>query len=536
MSLRDDLQERDLRPLLKPYGGAGAPPWRRHVGKIVALLAAALCVIYGFTYALTTPYLLVPFMSPLAILLLVVIWVAPEARTIPIKPLEYLFFALFMAFVIWPNYLAISLPGLPWITVSRLFGTPLVLLFLVSVSSNAKLRRDLAAILSAAPLFWKGMVVMIVMQIVSLPFSSHFGGTISRLVLIQTTETAPFFLACYLFARQGRPTFAVFTLWAMVIAVSVMGLLEAPQRHSLWAGHIPSFLKIESETVARIIAGGVRTTTGQYRMQAVFSTALGLSEYLGMVTPFILHLVFWKALKPWVRIAAAATLPLILIIIIGTDSRFGLMVYFISAMLYLLSWALLQRRRANNLIGTAIVMAYPVLFALGVAASFVIGRVRAKVWGTGQYDNSTAARVEQFDLAFPKIFTHPLGHGLGMGADAIGYYTPGGLLSVDSYYLSLVMELGIIGLTAFLVMFIYLGLKAFLVVVRSYDENSELSLLLPAAISVANFLFIKLVFAQEDNHPLMFVIAGMIVALLYRSYRVSSQESAASRSAARIPS
>jgi hypothetical protein len=104
-----------------------------------------------------------------------------------------------------------------------------------------------------------------------------------------------------------------------------------------------------------------------------------------------------------------------------------------------------------------------------------------------------------------------------MGAEAIGYHTPSGLLSVDSYYLALTMEVGLIGLAAFLTMFLALALKAALAVVRSYDEDSELSLLLPGAISIGVFLTIKTVFAQEDNHPIAFVIAGMVLALLYRN-------------------
>jgi hypothetical protein len=516
MSVRDYLLGAD-RALLKPYSGASASLLQRCAPFIVAGLAAILCLPYGFFYALTTPWLLVPFVVPLAVLLMIAIWAAPASPTVPVQTMERLFFALFIAFVMWPNYLAISLPGLPWITVSRLIGTPLVLIFLVSLSSNVEFRGKLGLIVNVAPVFWKGLALLIALEIVSLPFSKHFGETISRIFVVQTTETAPFLLGTYMFVRPGRATYAVYAFWLMAVAVSLIGLLEAPQQHALWAGHIPGFLKVGSETVARILTGAVRGTTGQYRIQSVFSTPLGLSEFLGFTSPFVLHLALSRGSKLFVRLAATGTLPLMLFLILGTDSRLGLLAAFLSAMLYLLFWALVHRRRRHGLLGTAVVIAYPALFSVGVVASMVVGKIRAKVWGTGQYDDSTQARYDQFNLALPKMLTHPLGHGMGMGAEAIGYHAPNGMLTVDSYYLSLTMELGIFGLVAFLGMFSYLAIRALLVAMKSYDEDGELSFLLPASISLFVFLIVKMVFAQEDNHPIIFVIAGMIVALLYRN-------------------
>ena len=516
MSVPNDRQSFELQPLLRPYHGAGGTWLQRHAKVVVACIAALFCMFYGFYYALTTPWLLVPFLVPLAILMMIVIWAAPETKTVPIRTLERLFFALFIGLIVWPNYLAISLPGLPWITVSRLIGTPLALLFLLSLSSNSEFRKKLGEILNASPVFWKAFAILLFLMVASLPVATHVGASVSRLVVVQMTQTCTLLLSCYLFVRPGRARYAAFVLWGLALMVSAFALLEAPLHHTLWAGHIPSFLKIENEVVARIVAGNIRNTTGQYRVQSVFSTPLGLSEYLGLVSPFILYFAFSRTSKVWVRIASGATLGLLLLVILGTDSRFGLMVYFLAAMAYLLSWALLKMRSERSLIGTAIVWAYPVIFALGVVASFVIGRVRAKVWGTGQYNDSTAARVDQFNLAYPKMLTHPIGYGLANGAEAIGYHTPSGLLSVDSYYLALTMELGIFGLIAFLTMFIYLGLRAFMVILKSYDQDGELSLILPAAISIAVFLVIKIVFAQEDNHPVIYVLAGMIVALLYR--------------------
>ena len=39
---------------------------------------AFFCLLYGFFFALTAPYLIVPMMTPLAVLALLVIWALPS--------------------------------------------------------------------------------------------------------------------------------------------------------------------------------------------------------------------------------------------------------------------------------------------------------------------------------------------------------------------------------------------------------------------------------------------------------------------------
>ena len=58
--------------------------------------------------------------------------------------------------------------------------------------------------------------------------------------------------------------------------------------------------------------------------------------------------------------------------------------------------------------------------------------------------------------------------------------------------------------------------------VKTFQKNpflwrdQELSLLIPIAVCLAAFLVIKSVFSQEDNHPLVAMIVGMIVATCWR--------------------
>ena len=84
----------------------------------------AFCFFYGAAYSIFAPYYVIAFFIPPAVLTLLVIWVLPDLEP-PVRTMEWLFFAFFVALVTWPDYLAVALPGLPWITIARLTCYPL---------------------------------------------------------------------------------------------------------------------------------------------------------------------------------------------------------------------------------------------------------------------------------------------------------------------------------------------------------------------------------------------------------------------------
>src|SRR3546814_19920121 len=73
------------------------------------------------------------FRSPVIALGLLVIWALPETDWAPTKTLAWLLIAFLIALPLWPNYLAIALPGMPWITLLRIIGAPMILLLLIEI-------------------------------------------------------------------------------------------------------------------------------------------------------------------------------------------------------------------------------------------------------------------------------------------------------------------------------------------------------------------------------------------------------------------
>jgi hypothetical protein len=96
-------------------------------------------------------------------------------------------------------------------------------------------------------------------------------------------------------------------------------------------------------------------------------------------------------------------------------------------------------------------------------------------------------------------------------------YAAGAYVTIDSYYILCTLEFGALGILAFLSIFGGAILAALRTAFEEkLDPTSEDALILPIAVGLAAFLVIKLAFGQPDNHPLLFAMVGMIVALRSR--------------------
>jgi hypothetical protein len=126
-----------------------------------------------------------------------------------------------------------------------------------------------------------------------------------------------------------------------------------------WAGHIPSFLRVDDPAVQRILAGGSGAATKVHRVTATATTPLGLAEMLGLTAPFAMHFVLGRY-PLYARLAMGLYIPLAIYVILLTDSRLGVVACLISVMFYLLIWAAVRwYHERKSLFAPAIVLAYP---------------------------------------------------------------------------------------------------------------------------------------------------------------------------------
>jgi hypothetical protein len=444
-----------------------------------------------------------------------VIWALPDTEHPPLRALDVLFFLFFAVMVMWPGYIAIAIPGLPWITLARLTQVPLTILLLVSLSVSAKFRSSLSSILGAAPWLRNIVFAFAALQAVSIFLSAEMGDSINKFLTAQTSWTAIFVTGCFVFAKSGRAERGAVFLCLMAGVIGVLGLVEYRLGHPVWVGHIPSFLQIDDPSVARAIAGQSRPG-GEHRVQATYTTSLGFAEYLALTFPFVLNFTT----KPYpraLRVAAIVGVPFFISLVAVAQSRVGFVGLVISATAYpLASFALRWWRKSTSLMVASVVYLSPVILACAIASTLFIPTISYRVWGGGQAQLSTQARYDQMHLGIPKILSHPWGYGIGRGAVTLGYYSPGGLLTIDSYWLRLALEYGVVGLALYFCLFGASIAYSTRGAITSGSANRDDSLFVPIGIALFNFVIIKSAFAQEDNQSVAYLLMGMLCALTFR--------------------
>lgn len=508
---RSFIARRKAKPVLGGYERGGL--WGRYsllwgIAYIGALVLAALSLVY------LGPGALMGLSVPLVILLLLIIWAFPDSRNPPLGWVNGLLFTFIVVLLIWPDYLAFDLPGLPWLTAIRIVAVPLAVAFLVSLSVSSSFRAAIGERLAVAPIAHKMMMIFIGIATCSVLFASNVDQSANKLVIAILYWFLPFYAAVWIFSKEGTTIKLAYLLWATALVTCAIGIWEWNIRMVPWAGSIPSFLTIEDPAVQRILSGTARATTGIYRVQSKFTTPLGFAEFLAFTTPFILYFVLYA--RHWaIKVAAIATIPLILSSIISTDSRLGFVGFVISFLALMALWSFRRwMQRSDSIFGPAITIAYPAIVVAFLVASQVVGRLRALVWGTGAQSYSSMAREEQVDMGMPIIWSQPWGHGIGNAAGVLGYRNLAGKLTIDSYYLSVGLEFGVIGFVVFFGMFLVALCYALWFVLRA-KSPSEL-LLMPVMASLSIFFVVKSVFSQQENHPLVFVFFGALFGLCYQ--------------------
>ena len=498
--------------VLAPYFRHGF--WGRHkiiTGLVLALIAALHGLLFGFTLT----YYLVELLIPTVIVSFIAIGLLPDNGRAFDKTITFFFFSFIAVLAVWPDYLALSLPGLPWVTAIRLVGIPLSIVFLISLSQSGSYRATLTSTLRQSGMVWKFLLAYFVIAAITLPLSETPTISLNKYIVALYSWLAIFLVAICTFKTPGRVRKFAQLLWVTTIISCLVGLQEYRMSEVPWAGRIPSFLKIEDPSIARILSGIVRAALGEHRVQGKFTTPLSFAEFLALVMPFLIH--FMIAGRGYIeRIAAGVTIPLVIFIIITTDSRLGVIGLILTVLGYLFFWALNRwRRERKSIFAPFIVIGYPVLSGFLLLSSFYVGRVRNAVWGSGAYQASNDARETQLADGLAIIARQPWGNGIGRAAETLGYTDLEGFLTIDSYYLSIALEVGVLGFIAYYGAFllaIWQGTRVSL----EASENEQTAWLAPAVLALINYFVIKSVLSQQENHPLVFALLGLVLALIYQ--------------------
>lgn len=497
--------------MLPQYRGVRVRPVSRAVLLVILVL---FCFLDGFAFALLAPAFILPFAIPPLLLLALCFWAMPDSGPPPDRTLTFFFYAFLIVIAVWPNYLAVAIPGLPRLTVMRLVGIPFTFLMLAAMGGARLFLAELGRGFKAAPLFAGAILSFYGIQILSVAFSKEIGESINVLANVSMNWMVAFLVCAFLclYRPNNIKRMAGF-LCGMAITVCALGLWEYRIGQLPWAGHLPSFLKVDDPIVERILAGLSRGGKGR-RVQGPFSTSLGLSEFLALCFPFFLHYAV-VARRLVVRIMSIGMVPVLLVVVLLTQARLGLVGMFVAALLFpgcyiLLTW---WRNPKHPAAATALIMA-PFGAALAAAVAFLTPGIRIRMLGGGVEQLSTQARYDQMHMGMPKILSHPWGYGIGRGADTLGYRNAEGFLTIDSYSLRLALEYGVVGFALYYAMFLFAIFYSAKTLSKARELTEELRLLIPLSVAFASYLVMRTVFAQEDNQALMYCLFGVVVGIV----------------------
>ena len=208
-----------------------------------------------------------------------------------------------------------------------------------------------------------------------------------------------------------------------------------------------------------------------------------------------------------------------------TQSRLGVLGWLIAHGYYICVWAFTRWRRIRtDIVSPAIAMIYPVGLALFTFAMFTVPAVRNRTIGGGSSGLSDQSRKDQFAMMWPKLFQNPFGYGGGRSGDVLGYRLPGGLLTVDSYIITMLLEYGVIG---FLLYFGTLTYGAYKLTGISYRHpGGSGNIALPLATFFVIAIEVKAVLSQADNVPLVAIFLGLSAAVIWSADKAGSNATA----------
>ncbi len=490
------------------------PPRTRLQTFAVYLALIGLGTFYGLMMAyLPVGLMLIPTI-PIVVMFLLSLWLLPDINLWDDPAMHKTFLIFLSLFIVWPSYMAFAIPGIPWISPTRIALFWLMVLFLWAVATSSQLRAEMVTTAKVSKPTFYFLMIFLVTQVISLPFGQDPVAAFQRAINNQFYWTGMFFLACHLFLQPGALRRALVLLMWLAAFTVFIALWENAIEQVPYAPYIPGFLRSDETYLARILSPQARAADGYYRAHSVFVVGLTFAEFLALCMPFVVHFGVTTR-STFNRALAGAAYVLFSAGIWVSHSRLGIVGWFQTHFLYLLIWSLRRMYfRKSDMIAPAITYGFPAVIIGFVALVSVWQRLRTTIFGTGAAQTSTDARYAQRDKAIPIILGNPIGHGAGQGSDALNYRNAGGDQTVDSYFLTLLLDYGILGFISYMGFCISGAIRGLKTYFRADDD--ELLLAGPLAIAVLNSVVIKLVLSQEQMQPLLFIFMGALMATAYR--------------------
>lgn len=510
--------------ILEPYTRRvdDIPHRLRKLAAVSALIFVALLVGF-FTAVLPVEFVIIP-MVPLIALLLLVLWMAPDIDPELDRPFRTLFLLYTGAMLVWPHYVAFVLPGVGYLTPPRLFLIPLFAVSIYFVATSSRARGLIAEGFNVSPVAKWAFIFFVAAQTAITIATNTFN---SRWLLSLVIWYFMVVAAIVYFSYEGTVRKFFGLILAGVIVVCVAAFAEFTQDYKFWMDWFPPWLQGDPELWNKVMQGSGRAGSDMYRASGILLTPVTVGEFIAFTAPFTL----WYMMSArTVRERAIGVLVILALALgaWGSNSRTTFVGLIVGLGVFAFLWSIRRHQRSGrdrDMVGPAAVWAFPLMAVLTLLAVLFVGRIRRLVLGGAEHQSSNDARKIQWEKTFDLLEKNPIGYGSGRSPELIGYMNPGrDTYTVDGYYMTILVDYGILPSLAFVLFFLACGWVAAKTYMRAVTPDEDASVAVASALAV--FLVTKLVSAQTEVNYIMFPVAAMALALAARQQRRLMREAA----------
>lgn len=496
------------------------PPYTRRVDdtlhRVTRLVGMAslilLAMVLGFFIGVFGLYGWFIPAIPIALLALIALWLAPDVNTHLDGPMRRFYFLYVGLLMMWPGYLALNAPGLPWISFQRIAMFLMVATSLYAIGTSGRLRKEFVGVLTSNTVMFRLFLAWVLIESFMM-MVGRFESS-ARWVSHAMIWYFMFVMSAWVMSQEGMAQKLVKLVLIAMAVTSAVVIPEYINSKPLWADHIPSFLSIDPSILESLQFGISRGA--DYRSRSIFVNSIIYAEFVGMIIPFALLAISW-ATSGWRMTLAVALLVLAMTAGTLTQARTAMVVIFATIPAFAGLWVWRRYRNTKeqrDLVAPAMLSLYPAAALTLFVGILTIPRLRGMVFGGNQHKPSDNAREAQWDMAIPQIVKNPIGHGMGSIDRVVPYTNAAGKFTIDSYPINLLVEFGVPGFLVFVGFFftaIVLGVRTYL---AADDRDGQVAG--AAAVGIGAFLLARLVLSTEGGQGLAFGMAGVILGLYYR--------------------
>ncbi len=466
------------------------------IGAMVAILPTELLSIPGVVIALVVALI------PLTL---------PEMRRVPLRAARLLFFAFVAVELTLPIYLAVTAPGLPFISIIRILYAGMALTFIFCVAGSTEVRQRIKAAMAAEKPICYALLALFITFALCLPTSLTPVDSTKALVNDALNWWLPFFAAIFVLDSEERQeTFFRLFIYCAMFAVA-LSCVEYIKQERLFLRLVPDSV-LERDPIFSAAMAKQVFRDGRYRASAHFNVPLSFSEYCSLIFPIALYFtVYGRSFRD--RLLGACGIVTTLVGVLASNSRGGVVGIIAASSIFLVVYSFNAIfRKKGSLVGPVLVVLVPMALSVVPAMMAAFPRVHKMVLGGVEAQNSTDDRSLEWQMAWPRIESRPItGYGLGNSGQIVGYVKSGGGFTVDSYPLTLITETGVLGLAAFYALIAIVLWRCTMAYMRNPNPHSAKAYALVAAFVA--FTIERLALSQTENFANVFMLLGLFVAL-----------------------